>query len=159
MFQQGLEGLGFSPFPWLNFKDRSQKIKGKDVPVAVDVEEEVRGAHGQRDLVPAAVGHAVRKYLCPGLPVMYVAIPNLIPQTTALQFKIAVCKATKIGFIIFLLDITGIISPHCLLAHLCVSQNLQLVKQDTETYKPKANCTTNPTHLLSAGPGSDVSSL
>lgn len=97
--RQGLEGVGFSPFPRLEFKDRSKQIRGKDVPVAVDMEEEVRGADGQRDLVPLSVCHAVREGLRPGLPVMYVMVPDLVPQTAALQFKIAVCKATKMCFI------------------------------------------------------------
>lgn len=42
--QQGLEGFDFSLFSLLSFKDRSQKIKGKDIPVAVNVEEEMRSA-------------------------------------------------------------------------------------------------------------------
>lgn len=102
-FPAKLGGAWFLPFPWLNFQDRLTdherwKSKGKDVPVAVDVKEEVRGANWQRELVPLSVCHPVWKGLCPGLPVMYVMIPDLIPQTTALQFKIAICGATKNWF-------------------------------------------------------------
>lgn len=145
------------PFPWFLFPRKAErgltsplfhgstartdherwKIKGKDVPVAVNVEKEVRGANWQRELVPLSVCHPVRKSLCPRLPIMYVMIPDLIPQTTALQFKIAVCRATKTGFI-FLPDITGIISPCCLLAYNHVTQNLKLVKHDTMSYIPKS---------------------
>lgn len=113
------------------------KVKGKDVPVAVDVEEEVRGTNWQRELVPLSVCHPVRKGLRPGLPIMYVMIPDLIPQTTALQFKIAVCRATKTGFI-FLPDITGIISSCYLLAYNHFTQNLKLVKHNTMSYNPKS---------------------
>lgn len=117
--------------------DERWKIRGKDVPVAVNVEEEVRGANWQRELVPLSVCHPIRKGLHPGLPIMYVMISDLIPQTTALQFKIAVCRATKTG-IIFLPDTTGIISPCYLLAYNHVTQNLKLVKHDPMSYIPKS---------------------
>lgn len=67
----------------------------------------MRGAHGQCDLVPLAISHAVGKGLSPGLPTMYVMVAYLFPWATALQFKIAACKETKT----LVLGIRVLISP------------------------------------------------
>lgn len=59
------------------------------------MEEEMRGTNRQCDLVPVPISHPIRKYFRPGLPIMQIVVSNLIPQPTALQFKIAVCKGTN----------------------------------------------------------------
>ena len=69
------------------------------------MEQEVRRAHGQRDLVPLSVSHAVGKGLSPGLSAMYVMVAYLFSWATALQFKIAAHKGTKtlvLGIMVFI---------------------------------------------------------
>lgn len=62
------------------------------------MEQEMRGTNGQRKLMPLSICQPVRKRLGPGLPFMHIVVSDLIPQTTALQFKIAACKGTKTWF-------------------------------------------------------------
>lgn len=59
------------------------------------MEQEMRGANGQCELMPLSICQPVWKGLGPGLPIMHIVISDLIPQTTALQFKIAACEGTK----------------------------------------------------------------
>lgn len=113
---------------------QSQRIKGKDIPVAVDVEQEVGGTDRQCDPVPLPVSHPVRKRLCPGLPVVYVVIANLIPQTTALQFKIAVYKEQKcVSFYFWVPQLSSI-----LVTSYQDSQNLKLTQHDAKKHNPQS---------------------
>lgn len=62
------------------------------LPVAVHVEQQVGGTEGHGQLVPVPVRQAVREHLRPCLPPEAVVEPELIPQATALQLKIAAGK-------------------------------------------------------------------
>lgn len=125
----------FPLFHCLISRAESATLKDKEIPVTVDMEQEMRGANWQCNLVPSSICHAVRKCLCPWLPIVYVVIPNLIPQATALQFKIAVCKGTNICFILDL-DITAIINPST--PYYQVSHNLKLAKHGTKSQDLKS---------------------
>lgn len=123
-------GLVFSLLHCSRSRAQSQKIKGKDIPVAVDVEQEMGGADWQCNPVPLPVSHPVWKRLCPGLPVVYVVIANLIPQTTALQFKIAVYKEQKCVLFYFWVSQPSSI----LMTSYQDSQNLKLTQHDAKKH-------------------------
>ena len=113
-------------------RTQSQK-KGQDIPVAVDVEQEMGGADRQCNLVPLPISQAVRKCLCPGPPIVYVVIANLIPQNTALQFKIAVCKEQKC-----VLFYSWLSQPSSILVTSYQDpQNLKLTQHDAKKHNPQ----------------------
>lgn len=59
------------------------------LPVTVDVQQEVGGADGESDLVPQAIGEAVREGLRARLAFEAVVVADLLPHSTALQLKVA----------------------------------------------------------------------
>lgn len=80
---------------------------------------------------------------------MYVVVSNLIPQTTALQFEIAVRKEQKC-----VLFYTAIINPHELLPGFPESKISSAWPKEPQ---PTINCTVwDPIHLLSESPNGDI---
>lgn len=59
------------------------------LPVTVDMQQEVGGADGESDLVPQAIGEAVREGLGARLAFEAVVVADLLPHSAALQLKIA----------------------------------------------------------------------
>lgn len=60
------------------------------LPVAVHVQQEVRGADGESDLVPLAISQAVGEGLGARLAFEAVVVADLLPHAAALQLKVAV---------------------------------------------------------------------
>lgn len=59
------------------------------LPVTVDVQQEVGGADGESDLVPQAIGEAVREGLGARLAFEAVVVADLLPHSAALQLEVA----------------------------------------------------------------------
>ena len=91
------------------------------------------GADWQCNPVPLPIGQPVRKRLCPGPPTAHVVIANLIPQTTALQLKIAVCKEQKCALFYFWLSQPSSI----LVTSYHESQTLKLTQHDAKKHNPQ----------------------
>lgn len=64
-------------------------LKWKPVlPVAVHVQQEVRGADGESDLVPLTISQTVGEDLGARLAFESVVVADLLPHTAALQLKV-----------------------------------------------------------------------